>query len=131
MGPDVYAVNPAAKEGDEKEGETERESPYKEGMFMVSMDFASTYPTTPPKIKFETPVYHPNIKSDGQVCSDFLSSGWKPSFNVRHVIECIRTLLAQPNGADPLNPEIGRQYNEDLEAFEKAAKEHTERFAMD
>eukprot|EP00500_Bicosoecida_sp_ms1_P001519 CAMPEP_0203806420 /NCGR_PEP_ID=MMETSP0115-20131106/454_1 /ASSEMBLY_ACC=CAM_ASM_000227 /TAXON_ID=33651 /ORGANISM="Bicosoecid sp, Strain ms1" /LENGTH=173 /DNA_ID=CAMNT_0050715077 /DNA_START=54 /DNA_END=575 /DNA_ORIENTATION=- len=128
MGPEEYAVNPSA---DGKEDDGPRPSPYRDGMFMVAVDFPNTYPTAPPKIKFETPVYHPNIKSTGEVCSDFLSKGWRPNLGVKYVIDCLRTLLAEPNGTEPLEPEIGRQYNESIDAFDKQARENTERFAMD
>lgn len=131
MGPDTYDPSALPAAEDSKEGDEPRPSPYADGLFMVSLEFGNTYPTTPPKLKFETPVYHPNIKSDGHVCSDFLSSSWKAALNVRHVIECIRTLLAAPNGADPLNADIGRQFNDDIEAFDKQAAAHTAKYAMD
>lgn len=59
---DRAAVNPDP-EGRER-GE-ERPSPYADGMFELQVDFSPSYPMVPPKIKFLTPVYHPNVRKEG------------------------------------------------------------------
>lgn len=38
-----------------------KETPYENIDFRISMEFDSHYPFRPPKAKFLTPVYHPNI----------------------------------------------------------------------
>ena len=43
-------------------------SPYENGLFILSIKFPETYPTVPPEIKFETPIYHPNISKTDSVC---------------------------------------------------------------
>mmetsp|Transcript_56531 Transcript_56531/g.156586 ORF Transcript_56531/g.156586 Transcript_56531/m.156586 type:complete len:172 (-) Transcript_56531:219-734(-) len=128
MGPKEYAVNPVAEA--EARGER-RPSPYAEGMFQVLFEFQPSYPMTPPKVKFLSPVYHPNVKLSGEhagsMCAEFVSKEWKPSETVRSVLEKIVALLASPNSDDPLEAPIGAQMRDDLDAFEAQARDYVER----
>lgn len=36
------------------------------------MTFPEDYPNSPPKLQFTTPIWHPNIYSDGRVCISIL-----------------------------------------------------------
>lgn len=120
VGPAHYAVNPVS--GDE----SQRASPYAGALFQVQFDFQPTYPMVPPKVKFLTPVYHPNVKKEGEdagaMCADFVSKEWKPSETVRGVLEKIVALLASPNAEEPLEASIGAQMTESIDAFEAEAK---------
>lgn len=128
MGPQEYAVNPVAE--DEAAGKR-RPSPYADGMFQVQFDFQASYPMTPPKVRFLSPVYHPNVKLSGEhagsMCAEFVSKEWKPSETVRSVLEKIVALLASPNMDDPLEAPIGAEMRDDLPAFEAKAREYVER----
>lgn len=122
-----YAINPIAEAAAKGE---ERESPYGDGMFQVEFEFQPSYPMVPPKVKFITKVYHPNIKLDGedagQMCADFVSKTWKPSETVKSILEKIVALLASPNADEPLESAIGTQFQSSLEEFEKTAREYVE-----
>ena len=61
-------------------------SPYDGGVFNVELDFPSEYPFKPPKLKFTTKIYHPNIKSTGEICMEAINEGWSPTCNVRYVV---------------------------------------------
>ncbi len=45
------------------------------------------YPFEPPKLRFLTPIYHPNIDNAGRICHDALkmppAGAWSPAHNVR------------------------------------------------
>ena len=45
-------------------------TPFVGGKFTVNLDFSDGYPFKPPKIKFVTKIYHPNVKGDtGEICT--------------------------------------------------------------
>ena len=83
----------------------------KGGKFKIELTFPVTYPFTPPKFKFLTPIYHPNIDDQGAICLSLLKDGeWKPSTRVASVLEGIVGLLVTPNPDDPLVASIAETY---------------------
>merc|ERR1719453_91615 len=106
------------------------ESPYEGGMFEIDIAFPSEYPFKAPKVKFNTQIYHPNIKKDsGEICADVIINNWAPTLNVRFVMNTVKTLLTDPNTDSPLEPEIAELYSSDREKFIANAKAHTAEFA--
>ncbi len=89
-----------------------RDTPYERGMWQLEVTVGSRYPNEPPRIRFLTPIYHPNIDSGGRICLDTLkmppAGGWTPANSLRGVLSQIRLLIEHPNTSDPLMPEIVR-----------------------
>ncbi|XP_077242533.1 ubiquitin-conjugating enzyme E2 19-like [Tasmannia lanceolata] len=77
-----------------------------EGMvYRLSLSFPIDYPFKPPKVKFETMCFHPNVDLYGNICLDILQDKWSSAYDVRSVLLSIQSLLGEPNNASPLNPQ--------------------------
>lgn len=108
------------------------DTPYEHGVFTLEIKVPERYPFEPPKIRFLTPIYHPNIDNSGRICHDALKlppkGAWKPSLNISTVLTSIQLLMAEPNPDDPLMADISSEfkYNKQLfiEKARKWAREH-------
>ena len=73
--------------------------------YMFSFVIKPLYPHDAPKVKCETPIYHPNIDLEGNVCLNILREDWKPILSISAVIYGLLHLMLEPNPTDPLNQE--------------------------
>ncbi|CAD6233373.1 GSCOCG00007161001-RA-CDS [Cotesia congregata] len=108
-------------------------SPYENGVFKLEVEVDDTYPYEPPRMKFVTPVYHPNVDTGGRICMDLLkmppNGGWKPTFTLENLFVAVQSLLGNPNPDDPLMPNIANEYRFDKSEFERKAREHVQKHA--
>lgn len=109
-------------------------TPYQGGVFRLTVTIPDRYPFEPPKVLFNTPIYHPNIDSGGRICLDTLKmppqGAWKPSLNVGSVLTTIQLLMSEPNPEDPLMIEISKEYKCNRHLFNETARQWTKNYAM-
>ncbi|KAJ4289394.1 hypothetical protein N0V88_006874 [Collariella sp. IMI 366227] len=108
------------------------DSLYAGGTFGVLVILPDNYPFQAPTVNFVTRIYHPNVTNDsvGNVCLGLLKpENWKPSFQIRTVLEALRDLLVEPQPDDPLEARIADEYRSERKEFEKNVKSYVQRYA--
>uniref|UniRef100_A0A0E0C0L5 E2 ubiquitin-conjugating enzyme n=1 Tax=Oryza meridionalis TaxID=40149 RepID=A0A0E0C0L5_9ORYZ len=76
---------------------------YEGTSYRLSLGFPGEYPYKPPKVRFETPCFHPNVDAHGNICLDILQDKWSSAYDVRTILLSIQSLLGEPNNDSPLN----------------------------
>lgn len=116
------------------------------------MTFPPNYPLYPPKMKFETPIFHPNGKSannilkpsrpdrppvyeNGEVCISILhppeddqygyesaSERWSPVQSPESILLSVISMLGSPNDESAANIEAGKLWREDRKEFKRRVR---------
>ena len=106
-------------------------SPYAGGIFKFQLCFPNEYPNKPPKLKFISPIFHPNIYSNGNVCISILHEGvdefnyesvadrWKPIHGIISILMSIVLMLTEPNLESPANVDASKMYRDNIKQFKK------------
>lgn len=89
---------------------------YTGGYYKAELKFPDTYPFNPPKMRIITPIFHPNVYADGNICISILHppgedemSGerpeerWNPTQTVRTILLSVISILNEPNTSSPAN----------------------------
>ncbi|PKB98470.1 ubiquitin-conjugating enzyme E2-16 kDa [Rhizophagus irregularis] len=105
------------------------DSPYSGGVFFLAIHFPTDYPFSPPRVTFETSIYHPNINSNGNISLDVLRDQWSPGLTISRVLLSICIMMSDPNPDDPLVPEIAHVYKTDRTRYEVTAHEWACKYA--
>ncbi|KAK2964819.1 putative Ubiquitin-conjugating enzyme E2 7 [Blattamonas nauphoetae] len=108
------------------------DTPYSEGFFQAIMDFPDNFPNYPPRLRFTSEMWHPNIYHDGRVCISILhppgedkwgyesaAERWRPINNVESVLISIQSMLAEPNDESPANIDAAVMWRNDPKEFKK------------
>jgi ubiquitin-conjugating enzyme E2 N len=106
------------------------DSPYERGVFQLELFLPADYPMAPPKVRFLTKIYHPNVDKLGRICLDILKDKWSPALQIRTVLLSIQALLSAPNPDDPLDNNVAEVWKNDEAEAIRRAREFTESFAM-
>ncbi|XP_065196853.1 uncharacterized protein LOC135828335 [Sycon ciliatum] len=108
-------------------------TPYHRGVFKLLIHLPERYPFEAPKVRFSTPIYHPNIDNGGRICLDILkpppSGSWRPSMNIASVLTSILLLMAEANPDDPLMVDISTEFKQNRTQFTRTACAWTVKFA--
>ncbi|PPJ55063.1 hypothetical protein CBER1_01541 [Cercospora berteroae] len=107
---------------------------YEGGQWNLLITIPSSYPNTPPEIRFQTPICHPNVNfKTGEICLDLLKTSWTPAYGIVSTLEAIAQLLsagAEPDS--PLNIDIARLMREgDLVGVEALVRFYTYLYAVE
>lgn len=83
------------------------QTPWEGGLYKLRMIFKDDYPSSPPKCKFEPPLFHPNVYPSGTVCLSLLDEekDWRPAITIKQILLGIQDLLNEPNVKDPAQAE--------------------------
>ncbi|XP_032810246.1 ubiquitin-conjugating enzyme E2 N-like [Petromyzon marinus] len=97
------------------------DSPFEGGTFKLELFLPEDYPMAPPKVRFMTKIYHPNVDKLGRICLDILKDKWSPALQIRTVLLSIQALLSAPNPDDPLANDVAELWKvNEAQALEKA-----------
>lgn len=111
-----------------------RGSPFEGGVFRLQVDVPLDYPMAPPKMKFTTKLFHPNVgagHTPGAICLDILrKEAWSPALTLEKALLSIASLLADPNPASPMDDEAARLYKFNRPAYDKRVQELVRKHAQ-
>ena len=103
---------------------------YQGGIFDVDIIIPDDYPFKPPKMKFDTKIWHPNISSvTGAICLDILKNEWTPALTIRTALISLQALMCEPVPNDPQDAVVAKQYMSDIKLFNQTAKHWVEEYA--
>ncbi|KAI3390016.1 hypothetical protein SNEBB_007604 [Seison nebaliae] len=106
------------------------QTPYEERKFELELFVPERYPMDPPKVRFLTKIYHPNIDKLGRICLDILKDKWTPALQIRTVLLAIQALMSAPNADDPLDVQIANEWKNNQEKALRTAREWSEKYAI-
>ncbi|GAA5849624.1 hypothetical protein JCM3775_001574 [Rhodotorula graminis] len=105
-------------------------SPFEGGKFKLELFLPEDYPMAPPKVRFLTKIYHPNIDKLGRICLDILKDKWSPALQIRTVLLSIQALLSAPNPDDPLANDVASHWKENEKDAMRVSREWTQKYAV-
>ncbi|KAF7297092.1 Ubiquitin-conjugating enzyme e2 [Mycena indigotica] len=97
-------------------------TPYAGGYFRIKFNFTEEFPAAPPKCRFITKIFHPNVSGAGEICVNTLKKDWKPTYGIEHILVTVKCLLIYPNPESALDEEAGKLLLEDYDSYCSRAK---------
>ncbi|KAJ1928348.1 Ubiquitin-conjugating enzyme E2 15 [Tieghemiomyces parasiticus] len=105
---------------------------YEGGYFRARLSFSHEYPVQPPKMRFESKMWHPNVYPNGEVCISILhppgedkygyeqaSERWLPIHTVETILISVISMLSSPNDESPANIEAAKEWRDNYTLFKK------------
>ncbi|XP_065197437.1 ubiquitin-conjugating enzyme E2 G1-like [Sycon ciliatum] len=106
---------------------------YEGGFFKAHLSFPKEYPQRPPKMNFQSDIWHPNVdQKNGEVCISILhepgedrygyesaSERWLPIHTVETIVMSVIAMLSDPNCDSPANVDAAKEYRENFDSFKR------------
>ena len=109
------------------------DTPYAGGLFFVSLIFPPEYPMRPPKVTFDTPIYHVNVSSEsiGELGKTSLNiiNRWRPDYKIKDILISIYSLFYMTNIDCPLNYRMANELRNNKNLYEEKIKYFTRKYA--
>ena len=105
-----------------------QDTPYANGLFILTADFPIDYPDKGPEVKFKNKMYHLNVNNSGHVCISTLSN-WVKGTTMSEVLSLIFALFYKQNPDSAYNSQWAKLFKENIEQFNKNAREWTQKYA--
>ncbi|KAA1123587.1 hypothetical protein PGTUg99_018817 [Puccinia graminis f. sp. tritici] len=118
-----------------------------DGAFLrARMSFPAEFPLLPPKLRFTTQMWHPNIYPDGTVCISILhppgndeygyedaGERWLPVHTIESILVSVTSLLASesPNTESPANIDAAKELRDDPASYKKKVRRLARKSAED
>jgi len=96
---------------------------YEGGFFKAHLTFPPDYPQKPPKLKFASEFWHPNVGKDGDVCISILhepgedkfgyerpEERWLPIHTVETILISVISMINEPNDESPANVDAAKEW---------------------
>ena len=96
---------------------------YEGDVFTVTITLGDKYPRVPPRAVMNTPIFHPNICSNGAICVACLRRSWNQTVTIHQLLEEIVHALRHPNPDDELSLEAANMMKSDPKKFELVVRE--------
>ena len=97
----------------------ETESYWHKGKYVFNIETPKEYPMKAPKVTLDTPIYHPNIDTNGAVCLNILRKDWMPVNTMNMIAIGLLFLFQTPEPTDPLNHKCAEVMRDNLTQWKK------------
>jgi len=101
---------------------------YEGGFFKAHLIFPEDYPQKPPKMKFMSDFWHPNVSKDGDVCISILhepgedkfgyerpEERWLPIHTVETILLSVISMINEPNDESPANVDAAKEWRNEYD----------------
>jgi ubiquitin-conjugating enzyme E2 G1 len=110
---------------------------YEGGIFTSILVFPPDFPNSPPVMKFETEMWHPNVYPDGKVCISILhppgtdrfndqeaaEERWRPILGVEAILVSVLSMMVDPNLDSPANIDAAVHMRNDFDGYRKRVRQ--------